>query len=341
MFINSGFTFLNIKGTYKYDNGTIQPLYEYGLMPVYSPHNRNQESIFYQFASLNEADNDSIVEFCNKYGLLFHNKIINNNSSNNYVFFNISKDKFTEITPAESTTIPISRYKEAIYFARSTIDLLSAISTKDFRNILNIIMYLLLGMNNSNTFFVDTSYESSNLRFTYFVVCHKYSYNFQEYFQHVSEIYLNDDTLHTFFEDTFMSIAEYLIKNNGFNGVDSNGHIILENELNNNDIDIISERLIRLAAAIVNDIFNWILKPITPIMKFVNGKFTGDWEINNLLQAMFFEFYISISQDILIKKCPCCGSYFEVAKTNSRKKYCSDICNDRMAQRRRRERQKK
>ncbi len=107
------------------------------------------------------------------------------------------------------------------------------------------------------------------------------------------------------------------------------------------DLTPIAKQICNLSASIINDIFNWSLKEVTPIMKYENGKFIGDWKISNLFEAMYFELYIAFSQDVLIKKCPCCGAYFEISKTNSRKIYCSDICNDRMAQRRRREKQKK
>lgn len=124
MFINNGFTFLNIKGVYKFDGNIIVPLYEYGLTPVYSPHVKQDKSIFYEFLALDGKDKDSIIRFTNKYGLLFHGNIIENNN-NNYLFFNDQKEQFSQVISANRYEITYQHYSEVITFCQKFMDLIT------------------------------------------------------------------------------------------------------------------------------------------------------------------------------------------------------------------------
>ena len=100
--------------------------------------------------------------------------------------------------------------------------------------------------------------------------------------------------------------------------------------------------LLSLANSFVINFLNSQLRDIFPEIKYENGELIGDWQVRDLLSAMYLEIFLSLSPNNKLKKCanPSCNGYFEVGKSNSRKIYCSQRCAMLMAKRKQRERDK-
>lgn len=123
----------------------------------------------------------------------------------------------------------------------------------------------------------------------------------------------------------------------------TNDKIILKNDakLINTLPENIKALVLTISKSIIIDLVNSGLETIRPFIKLENNSFVGDWAVDSLLDLMNFELFLLLSQDSITKRCPCCGNFFEVTKTNSRKKYCSRLCSMRMAKRQQRKREKK
>lgn len=350
MFINNGFTFLNIKGVYKFDGNIIVPIYEYGLVPVYSPHVKRDKSIFYEFLSLDKNDKNSIIQFTNKYGLLFHGNIVENRN-NNYLFFNEQKELFSQAISADRYEITYQHYAELIVFCQKFMDLITATADLDLKKMIESISFFLFAVDHNNSYMMDTRFELGDWRFLYPAVMEKNNYSLVkciEYSEqkHLESIYSDHPSewqkrnAKSCLTEAFLTLSNYLIETFGLESMSTSGDLLVNKPITEELLHPISDLIAKTSRGIINDIFNYALIDVSPIMKFEDGKMVGDWNIKTLIEAMFFELYTSLSQDVKIKRCPCCGTYFEVASTNSRKKYCSDTCNDRMAQRRRRAKNK-
>ena len=346
MFVNNGFTFLNIKGVYKFDGNIIVPLYEYGLTPVYSPHVKQDKIIFYEFLALDGKDKDSIIRFTNKYGLLFHGNIIENNN-NNYLFFNDQKEQFSQVISANRYEITYQHYSEVITFCQKFMDLITATTDLNLKKMIESIAFFLFAVNCDDRYMLDGRFELGDWRFSYPYTKKKCNDNFIASIEHFEEKHLEsiyadnpsywqEKNAKSCLTEAFLTLSNYLIDTFGLENVSHSGELSVTQPITEELLQPLSDLILKTSYGIINDIFNYALQNISPVMKLEDNKLVGDWHIATLLEAMFFELYISLSQDIKVKKCPCCGAYFEVASTNNRKKYCSDTCNDRMAQRRRR-----
>ncbi|MDY5159675.1 hypothetical protein [Actinotignum urinale] len=65
-------------------------------------------------------------------------------------------------------------------------------------------------------------------------------------------------------------------------------------------------------------------------------KLAPDWKLPSLYSAIYFSLFYMDSREVMYRKCanPYCQQFFEVYKTNSRKKYCCTACSNATTQRR-------
>jgi len=375
MFINNGFTFVNIKGTYKIENGIIKSLYEYGLNPIYSTTEQSlAHNLLFEFADI--KNDEMLVAFLNRYGLATRNSIVEN-TDNDYLFFGITKKEYTQIRVGSSNSrsnyiSETDRYYRQILRASKLLQLIEALNDNDYIKMLNCILFFAYGHSYKSSY-AGKEINKYNSSFNEFITKGLYNDVTGERLEreYLSETKQNDmddfvkiveDELwnvyygqengyepeYCFFDSALHSewqfllkLTEWLSNNCPVESIELDGQVKYKNKLTNellktrlqNDIPLI-------ARAVMMDVVNEEILGVRPLARYEDQQIIMDWQITTLYEAMYFEFLTSLSQDIIVKKCPSCGIYFEVAKSNTRKKYCSDLCNDRMAQRRRREKLK-
>lgn len=103
---------------------------------------------------------------------------------------------------------------------------------------------------------------------------------------------------------------------------------------------IFQEGLKDIAQLTVKFELDEMLKGITPKYDIQNK--APSWEIDNLVSALYFSIFYYNFKVSVIKRCywKNCWKYFEVSTTNSKKKYCSDACQNAAAQMRHRKKSK-
>lgn len=99
---------------------------------------------------------------------------------------------------------------------------------------------------------------------------------------------------------------------------------------------LFQEGLIHIAQLTVKFELDEMLKGVTPKYDIQNQ--SPAWEIDNLVTALYFSIFYHNFNVSIFKKChrDICWKYFEVSSTNSKKKYCSNECQNADAQKRHR-----
>jgi len=97
--------------------------------------------------------------------------------------------------------------------------------------------------------------------------------------------------------------------------------------------------IMRAAKYIVEKIINAHISYVNPYIDFESGQVTGRWESINTLSAIYFEYYLSVCEKAIFKKCEntTCNEYFEIYGADYRKKFCSHRCANTAAVRKSRE----
>lgn len=299
------------------------------------------------------------------------------NTTNTYLFFNKNKKQFAEEYHYRDAHIDLDLYLTWIVRTNSLLTLKTAIEQGDYHAMIDRCIYFLFNETTDLGRSGSWMFETNQFNKCFFESIHgitPWEYKRQHYFAPVphcnnlqpkinsfldsieKEILLINHSHQTLTnlkyspmsgEITWKCIVNiFIILKEHFSILEilPNGNIIYDKNIENivSSLNTEIKHFIKnISCCIINDVINSVTHRVRPIMRYENNTFIGDWEPRSLLEAMYFELFIIFSQDTKIKKCPCCGSYFEISKTNSRRKYCSDTCNDRMAQRRRREKLKK
>lgn len=91
--------------------------------------------------------------------------------------------------------------------------------------------------------------------------------------------------------------------------------------------------LIKVSKIILEDEFKANLSQVTPIFNVTDMK--PDWRLPSLYTALYFSLFYMNSKEDSIRKCANrnCNEFFQVSKTNSKKKYCSILCCNSVSQR--------
>lgn len=125
MVVNRGFSFSNIVGMYalktkksnyqnRLEDYIITAVYPGNLKQLYSQNSYEEGSIAYEFSSIDTTNMEQVISFCNKYGLLYSNRLIAN-KTNNYIFMKTYKSIFSEAVPDFSPDeLPLDTFVEEV-----------------------------------------------------------------------------------------------------------------------------------------------------------------------------------------------------------------------------------
>ena len=309
-----------------------------GLMRINSVTGKcEEENVLGAFLSINSNDLVSFVPFFNENGFLFP----------------VSIDRYEDVIPEN-----IQDLQKRI---SSLIDLLSEIGSKgkiDFEKVFESVCSIL--------FSKDISIQIPSQDFSY----HSYKHQlikeisnennlsnmlskkeaFQNGCYHIKDSIYGDFILKACDYDRCISNADnpnLKIFTNLFANdnqcsedlkiqIDFFFHFFFENinphKMNNK----MKAALLKIAKDICKKEIDWNVKGVSAI--YDQEKLKPGWDVDSLLTAMYFSIFYLDSNVELMKKCenPRCGRYFKVARTMSKKKYCSEQCRNRALQARHR-----
>ena len=86
------------------------------------------------------------------------------------------------------------------------------------------------------------------------------------------------------------------------------------------------EELLKIAKKVCKTELDWGIENIRPIYDIEEKK--PDWKIPDLYSALYFAHFYCDSKYYIRRKCqnPDCNKYFQVRRTNEKKKYCDITC---------------
>ena len=392
MISNPGFSFKNIVGKHQilpsmeYELPAWGSLYEDAIVCVGSPKlkdiyseakplSKEENSIALKFASINIDDNDEILDFCNKYGLLTSSYIFAN-FRNSYIFFNDTKAGFSQRIPLPYQEREwVITYKKSVLTMRFLIELDTAVRARNYQRIAEILCYICLDLTclefeNDDESLPTRNTETYQYRHSFTMCATRHGYvqffsdlnpDITEYILHFADDLLIDVEL----EKQHLRPRQYLQFDYPmwhhltalFYGIAIQAHIFVhplgkvEFSKSFKEIDLSNfikpETLIALGRAAISDIFKEHLHTVFPEIEYANGLPSASWRIPTLLDAMFLELFFRFSPIGEIRKCadPKCGKFFEWSPSKPNQKYCDNICAMRVAKRnqraREREKQKK
>ena len=101
-----------------------------------------------------------------------------------------------------------------------------------------------------------------------------------------------------------------------------------------NEDEVMQNALVKLSKLIIKNEFERNLKEVTPVYNVET--MSPDWKLPSLFSALYFSLFYMDANESMYRRCANtnCGQYFEVPKTNRRKKYCCAACGNATNQRR-------
>lgn len=383
MVVNKGFSFNNIVGIYGFfqeDGETvIKAVYPGRLKNLYSQNSYEEGSIAYEFAAIDPSNEQEILDFCNKYGLLYSNRL-EKNKTNDYMFFKTYKSVFSEVVPDYTPDVlPIATLQREIITMQRFLRLKSAVDSSDYITMVITLAEILLCYTDRSHVPTNTETERFNRFFYTFL---KYHVSIAKDGPEYRPEYLTDDCfdihaatvgyleeLNDYVHMTSDSEIEYYFGNvrryddmfhctwEAYHDVlrsitdishistDIEGrflHFSPDIEWSTLSNEISEKRIISAANACLSDMMNAQTSLISPELRYENDQLTADWHITSLLEAMYMELQVTFTPNTQIRRCnnPTCNYYFDVGKGNTKKIYCSQRCALLMAKRKQRQREK-
>lgn len=390
MIYNPGFSFSNINGKHRIaslsetDMGfRIDPLYseaiiaeEVGtLVKVYDDSNGNlkpSDSPALQFAKIDFNNNDEILSFCDRYGLLLSERNFAN-FRNDYLFFNENKDDFTKRIPlVHKERDDLTYFKRYVVEMHYLLELTAAISSHDLDTIVKIITYFCLDitkLNGSPDAHVKTELFQFNHAYRRvaedFFDYQPYEYqdfNFSESLRYFLDEMIDDLQKENFYNSYrqpykrkyvqydftewrhLRALFDDLLSVTKIVTVGPFGDVEISPSLKECDYlkQLKEENLLNLARAVLSDLFKEKLENVTPEIQFDSGKQQASWRIPSLIDAMYLELFFRFSPTGQWRKCadPKCSGvgYFEWTPSKPNQKYCCNVCALRVAKQEQRKR---
>lgn len=352
----------------------ITAVYPGGLKQLYSQNSFDEGSIAYEFAALDIKNREQIVDFCMKYGLLRSNKLTKN-TTNNYLYFRQYKQQFSEVVPDYTPDeYYLSDFIQEVKTMKYLLGIKTGIDNENSTEILQSLLPLLLCYYETDHLHTTETIRFNKLFNMYvsryyepFTAIPMFDWNesfidaLKDLLSHSTTALFGDQEewfyvkpfKEEFFSDiwqcTWQNYIEILQALSELTEITTNqslSELYFSSPLSNELIDsaqLSHERIKQAGLACLSDFFNSYTTNITPELRYEDNVLQFDWNIHSLLEAMYMELMVSFTPNSQTKRCanPTCNSFFEVAKGNARKIYCSPRCASLMAKRMQRERDKK
>ncbi len=329
-----------------------------------------------EFANINLDHDESILNFCNLYGLPFSSlKILDIQECFTIFNLEVPEEIYETYDPYyRQDNMPRSEFCEHVMFMRNMFILKGHVEQvisnsyksclTDWNELLEAFLSLLL--TNPYEYYLlrdETPAASSSLRF------HDYFTSFRKSFdkmdndssiENIIKFFLKDydelcknpekiNNTYSYDEDyksqhwnDLKDLLEQLFKNNLFLNFTSTLYGNVKFDLVHVLSEPVQKQLTTLSTQLLCDLANEFLSRIHPSLSFdKDNQISSNWVINSQFEGMILEFFFLISRKTIFRKCanPTCGNYFSTLTGSPTKKYCCHSC--ALLEAKRRERKKK
>lgn len=347
MVINDAFTFTNQVREYYLETKTTQygePCPPFSIIKSTGP----ARSIVYDFEnhkalieilSINSSDEQAIFNYISKYGWLF-----------------TEEDEVDHVNESFESAIDINDAAAIIASLQSIVNLISAFQTNNSIDMITNVVVLMLSevwvddydllYSSFNQYFYD---QYRNLGYFGLSRSDSTELNLSKKIDYI--VNLPDDERRVSWDrdpkfGQCLSLLNIINKVFNIDILAEHGRDAFCSNVSNciNSFPLDAYNLLNsICIYTLENEMNSVLNNINPCIKITfSRKVSGDWNIPDLLSALYLDIYLSYSSDKIFKKCsnPTCNQFFEVEPGNTRKKYCSTHCAQLMAKRKQREREK-
>lgn len=370
---DSGLSVRNYIGTYhlkKYDDTFIIVSEEFhnprgNELPLktktlYVDDFKTNDYLLLRLANVDITKTESILEFCNKYGLPYSSAIIDDINPGYYLWgLEIPENQYAQMYPFyRNDYMLLDEFYRHARCARMLMEVKNELEATqpNYNNLLNYLLPMLLSFRSELYICDEIEPTTATTRFQkYFLqTCSKYqkknpdsSFNDQVNFflvEFKKDITRPHETL--FSPDIrsgyWIALANLLLdltKSNLLKCIQFDKLHQLSFQIKESIPNTIENKLLKIGPRILIDTINEGLSQIHPKLSYVDGHYINDWDIRFQYEGLLVELSLLLSAGNQIKKCanPTCEKFF-TSNGHRNKMYCSERCGKLVAKRRQRQR---
>ena len=375
MLLNEGYKYATLIGTCFINEEGLVDLKDHTM-----PHSISigmnygeTDCLAFRFANL-AHDEESVLNFCQEYGLLFPKHVESFLNCNDDLFSNSSDygeksyERIDDEDPDWIGPISLDSYYSYIKSVRTILGTFHAVLERDSLEIIKGLLYFILVPSekpkeeyfaskgelfrikeafaefldwiNYDPEFGTLSNESLHNKICAFVrgMLGK-NENYPDIREDVDpQMDLSHKCWRVFFEvmDEFLDCCEV-------QSIDPKQGVVIRFIRNDDIIYFCSDRIRSLGFALLRDYFKQELIGVNPYLEISDGMTSPNLKVRSLWQAINLQLFCKMNPYNRIRKCgnPTCNRFFDVPAENIKKKYCSNTCSLLMAKRMQRDRERK
>lgn len=332
---------------------------------------KNNEYILIQLANVDTKDENSIVRFCNEYGLPYSSSKIDDERPGCYIMgLDVDERTYSSLYPLyRQDNMQVYEFKRHVVSAQRILNVKSELESQSinyenlFRFLLPMLLYERYGFYDFDADDPERCTETMKFQYYFLNVLNKVGdktirslacelFGFVVETQAIgkgeNKVYVTDELRSLFQNEYPNELYKFLVDLIRYD----NGQI---NEIKINEFNELQlpegfhlsvetkKHLDELASNILSDIISESLQRVHPIMMVdENGKIASKWDLKYLYEGILVETLVMASGDNNLKKCanPNCGKFFTPNPGRNDKIYCSHTCGINVAKRRQRMRDK-
>lgn len=321
---------------------------------------KNNDYLFLKLANVDISNTESIIEFCNEYGLPYSSAKISDIMPGYYFWgLEMTEQQYAQMYPFyRHDNMSLHEFKRHAICARRLMEVKNELESEN-TNYINLLKYLLPML----LYYRQELYEDSDIEPT------NATTRFQKFYLDTRKKYIKNNPNASFEELAFSFIIEYrnsckkqqdasfeqdlrsdywisladllffLAKYNLLKDITFDDLFVLTYK---NDIvlpECVTSLLTKIGPIVLNDTINEGLSQVHPKLTYIDGRYINDWDIRFQYEGLLVELSLLLSAGNQIKKCanPTCEKFF-TPDGHRDKLYCSHRCGALVAKRRQRQR---
>lgn len=321
---------------------------------------KNNDYLFLKLANVDISSNESIIEFCNEYGLPYSSAKIADIQPGYYFWgLEMTEQQYAHMYPFyRHDYMSINEFYRHAICARRLMEVKNELES-DHPNYENLLKYLLptllyfrqelyadddIEPTNASTrfqkYYLDTraKYIKTNPNATFKMLVNNFICKYIEASRKQQDAIFEQDLR----SDYWLSLADLLLqlfKNDLLKYISFDEHFVLSYSNEFVLPENIRTILDKVGPTILNDTINEGLAQVHPKLTFSGGRYINDWDIRFQYEGLLVELSLLLSAGNQIKKCanPTCEKFF-TPDGHRDKLYCSHRCGALVAKRRQRKR---
>lgn len=356
----------------------IRPISLEGRKRIMTTSDSGQKSAAFKFAAIDIESDAEIIAFCEEYGLIYSNGI-DNLYNNDHVFSGDTYSELTRPSEMIGGSIMLlNEFQREVVRMKNILRIAEAIEGHKLNKIIEVLAWFCFDnfyeYDDGGRDSIEPAYESTRFNDAFRRFAKEGGYYEQpestDPAGKIVRLFLSelitdynkghDDSVpagqrwqarqyadmdhKTWF--TLYGLFTNLIEIDDVQDFHPLGGVTLSHPLTDEEAASIcrnmgEENIISLARAFLMDFFSTELMDVSPELIYKESAFQPNLSISCLLTAMYIDIFFQMTPHTAIRKCanPTCNAFFQVARSNSKKIYCDNLCAQRMAKRNQRQRE--